>query len=153
MKLQINGDAVTIAPEWQDESLLMTLREHLGLVGAKFGCGVGACGACTVLVDGAAERSCLLRPADVAGRRVETIEGLAGPDGALHPLQRAWLDEAVPQCGYCQAGQLMAAAALLRQTPRPGDADIDRALAGNLCRCGTQRRIRRAIRRAAEDAA
>jgi len=149
MELNVNGRRVDVPTEWQGDSLLFTLREHLGLVGAKFGCGVGACGACTVLVDGAAERSCLLRPGDVAGRAVETIEGLAGPDRTPHPVQRAWLDEAVPQCGFCQAGQIMAATALLRRTPRPTAAEVDRALAGNLCRCGTQQRVRRAVLRAA----
>lgn len=148
MELRINGRAHAIAPQWHEESLLSVLREHLGLVGAKFGCGVGLCGACTVLVDGAPQRSCMLGAASVGGRAVTTIEGLA--DGArLHPVQQAWLDEAVPQCGYCQAGQVMATVALLRRVPGPTDAQIDEALAGHLCRCGTQQRIRRAVHRAA----
>ena len=120
-----------------------------GLRGAKFGCGVGLCGACTVLVDGLAQRSCLLKAADLADTKITTLEGLSHGD-ELHPVQRAWLDESVPQCGYCQAGQIMAAVALLRVNPSPRDADINTALNGNLCRCGTQQRIRRAVHRAAK---
>lgn len=149
MNLTVNGQARTVPAEWHDETLLDVLREALGLVGAKFGCGVGQCGACTVLVDGAPARSCTLRVAALAGRAVRTIEGLSD-DPALHPVQAAWLEESVPQCGYCQAGQVMGAVALLERTPRPTDAQIDEALAGHLCRCGTQQRIRRAVRRAAE---
>ena len=149
MELRINNRVYAIPPAWRDETLLATLRELVGLVGAKFGCGAGQCGACTVLLDGEAARSCLWRVADVADRDILTVEGLAGADGRPHPVQQAWLDENVPQCGYCQAGQIMSAVALLRETPRPGDADIDAALADNLCRCGTQQRIRRAVRRAA----
>ncbi|GAP35887.1 (2Fe-2S)-binding protein [Piscinibacter sakaiensis] len=148
MKLTINGQDRPVPAEWQDDSLLVVLREALGLVGAKFGCGVGLCGACTVLVDGAPTRSCALPARAAAGRPVLTVEGLAR-DTALHPVQAAWLEESVPQCGYCQAGQIMGTVALLRQTPRPTDAQIDEALAGHLCRCGTQQRIRRAVRRAA----
>ncbi|HEX5683951.1 MAG TPA: (2Fe-2S)-binding protein [Ideonella sp.] len=148
MEIRINGQGVATAPEWHDESLLNVLREHLGLVGAKFGCGVGLCGACTVLVDGEPQRSCLVRTKDIGARSITTIEGLA--DGAsLHAVQQAWLDEAVPQCGYCQAGQVMATVALLRTHARPTDAQIDEALSGHLCRCGTQQRIRRAVHRAA----
>jgi isoquinoline 1-oxidoreductase subunit alpha len=150
MELMINGRATPIPAPWQDESLLMVLREALGLAGAKFGCGVGLCGACTVLVDGTAQRACLLPVREAAqGQRITTIEGLAAPAG-LHPVQQAWLDERVPQCGYCQAGQVMAAVALLRQTPQPTDAQIDQAMAGQLCRCGTQQRIRAAVHRAAK---
>lgn len=152
MDLKINDRPHPIPPEWQAETLLAVLREHLGLVGAKFGCGVGQCGACTVLVDGAAERSCLIGVEDAVGRDIVTVEGLAAEDGRLHRVQRAWLDEAVPQCGYCQTGQIMSAVALLRRKARPSDAEIDEAMAGNLCRCGTQQRIRRAIHRAAETA-
>jgi len=148
MKLDINGQALTVPDAWQDETLLVVLREPLGLVGAKFGCGAGLCGACTVLVDGAPTRSCTLPVRDVGTRVIETVEGLATA-GRLHPVQAAWLDESVPQCGYCQAGQIMSTVALLRRVPRPTDAQIDEALAGNLCRCGTQQRIRRAVRRAA----
>lgn len=118
--------------------LLFVLREHLGLVGSKFGCGVGLCGACTVLVDGQAQRSCLITARSVVGREVLSIEGLAASDGALHPVQQAWLDEAVPQCGYCQAGQIVGAVALLRRQLNPNPRQIDDAMAGHLCRCGTQ---------------
>ena len=128
--------------------LLWSLREHLGLTGTKYGCGVGTCGACTVLVDGRAIRSCVTPMSAVSGRSVTTIEGLAS-DGRLHPVQQAWVDEDVAQCGYCQAGQIMSAAALLARTPHPTDAEIDAAMMGNLCRCGTYQRIRRAITRAA----
>lgn len=128
--------------------LLWVLRDTLGLKGSKFGCGGGYCGACTVHVDGSARRSCMTPLSAVEGAEVTTIEGLAR-DGELHPVQQAWIDEDVPQCGYCQAGQIMQAVALLEATPRPDDARIDEAMAGNLCRCGTYVRIRRAIRRAA----
>ena len=133
-----------------DTPLLWALRDTLGLTGTKFGCGVGLCGACTVHLDGAPVRSCGVTVADAAGKAVTTIEGLS-PDGS-HPVQRAWVEEDVAQCGYCQAGQIMAAAALLRTMPRPTDADIDRAMSGNLCRCGTYQRIRAAIHRAAGEA-
>jgi len=149
MEMLVNGRAQLIAPEWQDEVLLFVLREALGLTGVKFGCGVGLCGACTVIVDGEAVRSCQLPARAVAGQAVRTIEGLATSD-RLHPVQEAWLEEAVPQCGYCQAGQIMSAVALLERLPDPTESDIDAALAGNLCRCGTYGRIRRAVRRAAE---
>ena len=148
MNLIINGQVRAVPADWQDETLLNVLREPLGLVGAKFGCGVGQCGAFTVLVDGAPTRSCTLPVASVAGRAVLTIEGLSS-DQALHPVQAAWLEESVPQCGYCQAGQVMSTVALLRRIPSPTDAQIDEALDGNLCRCGTQQRIRRAVKRAA----
>jgi len=149
MELDINGQRQAIAPAWRDERLLWVLREHLGLVGSKHGCGVGQCGACTVLVDGAPARSCLLPVSATAGRRITTVEGLASADKGLHPVQQAWLDERVPQCGYCQAGQIVAAAALLHEHPLPSDAQIDAALAGHLCRCGTQQRVRAAVHRAA----
>jgi aerobic-type carbon monoxide dehydrogenase small subunit (CoxS/CutS family) len=127
--------------------LLWALREELQLTGSKFGCGIGVCGACTVHVDGQPQRSCMTPVSHVAGKSVTTIEGLS-KDGQ-HPLQLAWIEENVPQCGYCQSGQIMSAAALLAEIPNPSDADIDRAMAGNLCRCGTYQRIRRAIHRAA----
>lgn len=127
--------------------LLWALREQLALTGTKFGCGVGACGACTVLLDGRAVRSCITPLRDAAGRRVTTIEGL-DPEGR-HPLVRAWITEEVSQCGYCQPGQLMAAAALLAAHPHPTDVEIEAAMDGVLCRCGTYQRIRRAIHRAA----
>jgi isoquinoline 1-oxidoreductase subunit alpha len=126
--------------------LLWWLRDHAGLTGAKYGCGVGACGACTVLVDGAAMRSCVMPVSALAGREVTTIEGLA-KGGELHPVQKAWIEEDVAQCGYCQAGQILAAVDLLKRTPKPTDAEI--AAVSNLCRCGTYPRIRKAIRRAA----
>lgn len=149
MDLTINGIRRAVAPEWREESLLAVLREHLGLTGAKFGCGVGLCGACTVLLNGQPQRSCLVPVSAIGDHAITTIEGLAGPDGRLHPVQQAWLDEAVPQCGYCQGGQIIAAVALLRVVPRPSDTQIDEAFARQLCRCGTHQRIRCAIRRAA----
>ena len=149
MQLRVNGELRIIPTEWRDETLLDALREALGLVGSKFGCGRGECGACTIWVDGAPTRSCQLTAADAKGSEITTIEGLSG-GGALHPAQKAWLDEAVPQCGYCQAGQIMSAAALLRDNPAPSAEEVDAAMAGNLCRCGTYQRIRAAIARAAE---
>ncbi len=146
MKLQINRQTYAVEPEWQGENLLSVLRESLGLTGSKFGCGVGLCGACTVLVDGQALRSCQLQVGDIGVRDITTIEGLA-EGGKLHPVQQAWLDEAVPQCGYCQAGQIMGTVALLKVIAQPTDAQINEALAGHLCRCGTQQRIRRAVHR------
>jgi aerobic-type carbon monoxide dehydrogenase small subunit (CoxS/CutS family) len=130
-----------------DMPLLWVLRDVLGLTGTKFGCGMALCGACTVHIDGQAARSCTTAISSVAGKRVTTIEGLS-PDGD-HPVQRAWMDTDVPQCGYCQSGQVMSAAALLARNPRPTDADIDNAMRGNLCRCGTYQSIREAIHRAA----
>ena len=144
--LTINGQARTVDVP-ADMPLLWVLRDVLDLKGTKFGCGVAQCGACTVHVNGQPTRSCSVPAASVAGRRVTTIEGLS-PDGT-HPLQRAWQDIDVPQCGYCQAGQLMSAAALLAKTPSPTDADIDAAMAGNICRCGTYIRIKQAIHQAA----
>ena len=130
-----------------DVPLLWVLRDTLGLTGTKFGCGIGQCGACTVHVDGAPVRSCLTMAGAAAGKRITTIEGLA--PNASHALQIAWIAEQVPQCGYCQSGQLMTAAALLARTPRPTDGEIDAAMSGNICRCGTYQRIHRAIARAA----
>jgi isoquinoline 1-oxidoreductase alpha subunit len=150
MRLRVNGSERSIPDAWRDETLLATLREQLGLVGARYGCGIGVCGACLVHVDGVPVHSCRVRTGEVDGRSLLTIEGLAGPDGRLHPLQQAWIDERVPQCGYCQAGQIMQALALLSANPRPSEADIVTAMAGNLCRCGTYDRIKKAIRRAAE---
>jgi aerobic-type carbon monoxide dehydrogenase small subunit (CoxS/CutS family) len=131
--------------------LLWTLRDILGLTGTKYGCGVAQCGACTVHLDGQAVRSCVTPVSRVQGHEVTTIEGLAA--GGSHPVQAAWIAEEVAQCGYCQPGQVMSAAALLTSKPQPTDADIDASMAGNLCRCGTYERIRRAIHRAAEGAA
>lgn len=149
MKLQINGKEQTISAQWQQQSLLEVLRELLGFTGSKFGCGAGFCGACTVHVDGEAVRSCVMPVSALGGRQITTIEGLAGDDG-LHVVQQAWIDESVPQCGYCQAGQIMSAAALLNRNPNPSAQEITLAMDGNLCRCGTYSRIRRGVARAAE---
>jgi isoquinoline 1-oxidoreductase alpha subunit len=129
--------------------LLWVIRDHLKLQGTKFGCGIGQCGACTVHVDGVAQRSCVMPVATIDGRSIKTIEGLAPEDGGLHPVQQAWLEHDVPQCGYCQAGQIMAAVDFLERFPDPSDADIDNNIT-NICRCGTYVRIRKAIHRAAE---
>ena len=145
--LRINGqDRKVDVPE--DMPLLWVLRDRLDLTGTKFGCGIGSCGACTVHLDGVAVRSCQLPAAAAAGKAITTIEGLSA-DGS-HPVQQAWVEAQVPQCGYCQSGQIMAAAALLATNPNPSDTDIDTAMSGNLCRCGTYQRIRKAIHRAAE---
>lgn len=147
--LEVNGEAHRVEAE-PDMPLLWVIREQLGLTGTKFGCGLAQCGACTVHLDGQAVRSCTLPIAAVAGRSVTTIEGLA-KDGALNAVQRAWIDEQAPQCGYCQSGQIMSATALLASNPVPDDADIDAAMRGNICRCGAYSRIRRAIKRAAKE--
>jgi aerobic-type carbon monoxide dehydrogenase small subunit (CoxS/CutS family) len=146
LSFTVNGRRRTIDVP-PDTPLLWALRETLGLTGTKFGCGIAQCGACTVHVDGEPTRSCVTPVSAVTGKHVTTIEGLS--PNAAHALQRAWVAEDVPQCGYCQSGQLMSAAALLAQKPNPSDADIDEAMAGNICRCGTYQRIRRAIHRAA----
>ncbi|OAI11779.1 (2Fe-2S)-binding protein [Methylomonas koyamae] len=148
--LSINGAARTLdaAPE---TPLLWVLRDQLQLLGSKFGCGIGQCGACTVHLDGVPTRACITPVSEVGRRQVTTIEGLS--KNGDHPLQRAWQELDVPQCGYCQAGQIMTAAALLKKSPKPSDAEIDAALDGNLCRCGTYLRIRAGIHRAAELAA
>ena len=144
---KVNGTPKTVDVA-DDTPLLWILRDHLDLKGTKFGCGIGQCGACTVHINGVATRSCQRRAATLAGAEVTTIEGLS-PDGS-HPLQRAWEEIDVPQCGYCQAGQLMSASALLAKNAHPSDADIDAAMSGNICRCATYIRIRAAIHRAAE---
>ena len=147
MKLNVNGkDHDVTAPD--DMPLLWVLRDIVGLTGTKFGCGMAQCGARTVHLDGQAVRSCVLPVSGVQGRAVKTIEGLSAQ--GLSAIQRAWIEEDVVQCGYCQPGQIMAAAALLAARPRPSDADIDNAMSGNLCRCGTYLRIRAAVKRAAE---
>ena len=146
---RINGDAV-VSRAAPDTALLWVLREHFALTGTKFGCGAGMCGACTVHVDGEPVYSCLTALSDVAGLEVTTIEGLS-PDGS-HPLQRAWVAEQVPQCGYCQSGQIMRAAALLKENPNPSRAEIRETMSANLCRCGTYNRIVRAVERAAQSA-
>ena len=145
--INVNGESRTVDVD-ADTPLLWALRDELRLTGTKFGCGISQCGACTVLLGGRPVRSCTTALSAVRDAEVVTIEGLSA-DGS-HALQQAWIAEEVPQCGYCQAGQLMAAAALLAQTKKPTDADIDRAMAGNVCRCGTYDRLRKAIHRAAE---
>jgi aerobic-type carbon monoxide dehydrogenase small subunit (CoxS/CutS family) len=142
--LNVNGKKhrVEVPP---DKPLLWVLRENLGLTGTKFGCGEGLCGACTVHIDGKAQRSCITPVKDAVGKRIVTIEGL----GKTHPVKRAWLSEEVSQCGWCQPGQVMSAAALLKEKPHPTDADIDAGMSGNICRCGTYQRIRSAIHQAA----
>jgi isoquinoline 1-oxidoreductase alpha subunit len=149
--LQINGNKHDIGDVDPSTPLLWVLRDELGLVGTKFGCGIAQCGACTVHLDGEPARSCSVPVGSIGDRAITTIEGLAGLDGKLHPLQEAWIALDVAQCGYCQAGQLMSAAALLQQKPKPTDADIDKAMAGNLCRCGTYVRIKQAIHVAADN--
>lgn len=149
VQLQINGQTVNVPQAFSDEPLLWVLREDLALVGTKFGCGQATCGACTVHVDGVAQRSCVTPCSVVLGKAVTTIEGLSTAP-AWHPVQQAWQELQVAQCGYCQAGQMMSAASLLRAYPKPTDAQIDEAMAGNLCRCGTYPRIRAAVHRAAQ---
>ena len=146
-QLTINGTEQVLDVD-ADMPRLWALRDVLGLVGTKFGCGIAQCGACTVQVNDVAMRSCVVRVSDIAGQSVRTIEGLAD-DGGLHPLQQAWIDVDVAQCGYCQSGQIMSAAALLAQNPNPSDEEIDAAMAGNYCRCGTYNRVKAAIHSAA----
>lgn len=146
--LLLNGERIALADSRRDMPLLWWLREDRGLTAARFGCGQAACGACTVHLDGAPVRACVTPCSTAAGRHVTTLEGLAR-DGQLHPVQRAWIELRVPQCGYCQSGQMMAAAALIAVHPRPTDAQIDAAMNGLLCRCGTYERIRAAIHLAA----
>ena len=143
----VNGERQTVDVD-PAKPLLWVLREQLALTGTKFGCGIAQCGACTVHINGVAMRSCVTPVSDVDGRKVTTIEGLSSESGELHPLQQAWIDHQVPQCGYCQSGQLMSASALLADNPNPSDADIDAAMSGNICRCGMYGRIREAIKAA-----
>jgi aerobic-type carbon monoxide dehydrogenase small subunit (CoxS/CutS family) len=145
--LDVNGRRrqVDVSP---DTPILWVLRDTLGMTGTKFGCGAGLCGACTVLLDGAAIRSCSTPVSRAANRKITTIEGLSAA-GAPHPVQQAWMDEDVPQCGYCQPGMIMSTVAMMTKNPKPTDADINQALAGHICRCGTYQRIRSAIHRAA----
>lgn len=144
----LNGEPVEVDAD-PAMPILWVVREKLGLSGTKFGCGIAQCGACTVHLDGEPVRSCSTPVAQAEGRAVTTIEGIAGPDGELSAVQQAWVSEQVPQCGYCQSGQIMSATALLRDNPSPSDEDIDAAMSGNICRCGTYTRIRRAIKVAA----
>ena len=147
--LSINGQSRQVTDVDPDTPLLWILRDELNLVGTKFGCGIAQCGACTVHLNGSPTRSCQVPVSGLEGLSITTIEGLAQPD-SLHPLQQAWIDHDVPQCGYCQAGQIMSAAALLAMNPNPSDTDIDNAMSGNICRCGTYQRIRLAIHAAAD---
>ncbi len=150
IKLNVNGRVHEVdAPP--DTPLLWVLREWIGLTGSKYGCGVAVCGACSIHMDGDVTRSCGIMLGDVGDAKITTIEGLS-PDGLSHPVQKAWLEHEVPQCGYCQSGQIMAAAALLKTTPKPTDADIDAAMT-NICRCGTYQRVRAAIHTAAKSGA
>jgi isoquinoline 1-oxidoreductase subunit alpha len=146
VRLNLNGRDIDVDVD-ADMPLLWVLRDTLGLTGTKFGCGMALCGACTVHLEGAAVRSCVTPVSAARGKQVTTIEGLSAD--SRHPVQQAWIELDVPQCGYCQSGQIMSAAALLAQTPQPSDADIDAAMSGNICRCGTYQRIRAAIHRAA----
>lgn len=145
-KISVNRKQYDVSAD-PSTPLLWVLRDEIGLTGTKFGCGIAQCGSCTVHVDGEARRSCITPLSSVAGKEVTTIEGLS-PDGS-HPLQKAWIEADAPQCGYCQSGQIMTAAVLLKTTPKPTDADIDRAMTGIICRCGTYNRIRDAIKKAA----
>ena len=151
IEMTVNGKAVSITAE-PDTPLLWALREDLGLTGTKFGCGISACGACSVHVNGEITRSCSVPVSDVAGKSVTTIEGLTAADGTLHKVQQAWIDAQVPQCGYCQSGQIMAAVALIQKTGKPSAAQVDEAMT-NICRCGTYPRIRKAILAATGQAA
>ncbi|MEE3328847.1 MAG: (2Fe-2S)-binding protein [Myxococcota bacterium] len=151
LKLNINGEVQEVSDLDPETPLLWVLRDRLQLVGAKYGCGIGQCGACTVLLNDQPIRSCSLSVGQIGEGEIRTIEGLAESPENLHPVQEAWIAEDVAQCGYCQAGQIMAATALLEKNPTPSDAEIDTAMAGNLCRCGTYLRIRSAIKRASQN--
>ncbi|NCF17905.1 MAG: 2Fe-2S iron-sulfur cluster binding domain-containing protein [Haliea sp.] len=149
LTLKINGESRSLGDIDPDTPLLWALRDTLGLVGTKYGCGIAQCGSCTVHVDGKPSRACVMRVGQLQGREIITIEGLARDSDTLHPLQQAWIDQDVAQCGYCQAGQIMSAAALLNSKPDPTDQEIETAMSGNLCRCGTYPRIVKAIKNAA----
>lgn len=147
--LQINGQTMDIGEIDPSTPLLWVLRDTVGLLGTKYGCGIAQCGACTVHLNGAPVRSCQIPVGNLTNEQITTIEGLAAADGTLTPIQQAWIEHDVPQCGYCQAGQIMSASALLRNNSNPSDEDIDAAMSGNLCRCATYTRIKRAIKSAA----
>ena len=151
VQLTVNGKAQKIDID-PDTPVLWAVREQLGLTGTKFGCGAALCGACTVHIDGEPVRSCVTPLSEAEGKEVTTIEGVAAPDGTLHAVQEAWIKHQVPQCGYCQSGQIMSAVALLKENSDPSDADIDAAMAGNVCRCGMYTRIKAAIKTAAKEA-
>ena len=148
LTLNVNGESHSVDVD-PATPLLWVIRDYIGLSGTKFGCGIAQCGACTVHLNGAPIRACVTPANAAVGQRITTIEGINDGHPGLHPVQQAWIDEQVPQCGYCQSGQVMAAAALLERNPEPTDADIDLAMAGNICRCGTYPRIRKGIKRAA----
>ncbi len=148
IEFTINGQATSLDAD-PNMPILWVVREKLGMTGTKFGCGIAACGACTVHLDGEPVRSCSTPLSAAEGRAITTIEGVSGEDGELSAVQQAWISEQVPQCGYCQSGQIMSATALLRDNPTPSDDDIDAAMSGNICRCGTYKRIRQAIKVAA----
>lgn len=150
MKINVNGKSHDLGEIDPQTPLLWVLRDHISLVGTKYGCGISQCGACTVLLEGEAMKSCLYPVSAVADAQITTIEGIAATDGTLTPLQQAWIDLDVAQCGYCQAGQIVSAEALLRKNPTPTDREIDAAMDPNLCRCGTYIRIRNAIKRVAD---
>jgi isoquinoline 1-oxidoreductase alpha subunit len=149
LRLNVNGKDMVVEDAADDTPLLWVLRDHLKLVGTKYGCGIAQCGACTVHINGTPTRSCQVPASQAQGQKITTVEGLAKADGTLSALQKAWIDHDVAQCGYCQAGQLMSATALLKSKPKPTDEDIDAAMAGNICRCATYIRIRKAIHAAA----
>lgn len=149
VQLNINGDVKRVDVD-PDTPILWVVREQLKLTGTKFGCGASLCGACTVHLDGVAVRACVTPVSEVVGKKLTTIEGVAAPNGTLHAVQQAWIEQQVPQCGYCQSGQIMSAVALLSDNPDPTDADIDAAMSGNICRCGMYGRIRKAIKMAAK---
>jgi len=151
VQLIVNGNSKNIDID-PDTPLLWAVREQLKLTGTKFGCGASLCGACTVHLDGEPVRSCVTPLSEAEGKSVTTIEGISEPDGTLHKVQAAWIKHQVPQCGYCQSGQIMSAVALLKATPNPTDEDIDRAMSGNVCRCGMYTRIKAAIKTAAQEA-
>lgn len=151
MRFTVNGDSVTVPPEQSEDRLLWILRDDLGLRGPRYGCGEGVCGACVIHVDGRAERACPLRAADVAGKRIVTLDAIAADDGTMHTVQRAWIEASVPQCGYCQNGQIMTAIALLAENPAADATMIAEVMDTVLCRCGTQARVRAAIAAAQRD--